>query len=212
MALNVNKVFRFVQFVANKEHRGWISPSDFNLAAEIAQLTLYSEKESEYMQTKKVGAEMRPFVKKTSSDAFTTGTKAFPSNYRHLIRAYNAITYKPLKEVNPAELADIMDSSIVAPTASYPIIVERSDSFYVYPTDYSSDVIIEYLESPTEPVWGYTITSNRPVYASGSSTDFGFGDGSFLEISSRILEHVGINLGNTEISQYMNIHQKKETD
>jgi hypothetical protein len=67
MALSVDKVFRFVQFVANKESRGWVAPDEFNIAAEIAQIAVYSRLEAMFLANKKVHNDMRPFLKSASA-------------------------------------------------------------------------------------------------------------------------------------------------
>jgi len=211
MGLNIDKTYRLVQFVANKEHRGWLSPEEFNLAAEIAQLSLYSEKEAVFAGSKKILADMLPFVKKESKTP-ATGKAIYPTDIRHFINAYIESSFKRLAELTQAELADAMDSEIITPSTEYPACVQRDDGLYVYPVAFVAPVVIEYLAKPTTPEWAYTVVSNRPVYAVGSSTDFDFDEILFLEISSRILEHVGINLKDTELSQYMQLHQQKEAN
>lgn len=213
MGLSIDKVFRFVQFVSNKKHRGWISPEEFNIGAEIAQLSLYSEKESMFMQTKKIGADMRPFSKKADVTIVTGKLVTnMPTDFRQLIRAYDS-DYKRLEEITQAELPDIMDSEIIAPSAAYPVIVDRNDGLYVYPVSLTGVITVEYLSKPTTPEWDYTVSvSGRPVYASSTSIDFDFDEVLFLEIASRILEHVGLNLGNIELAQYQQLHQQKEAN
>ena len=44
MAINIDEMYRFVQFVANKEQSGFIKPSEFNLAADRAQMQLFMER------------------------------------------------------------------------------------------------------------------------------------------------------------------------
>jgi len=211
MALSINKTFQFVQFVSNKEHRGWISPEEFNLAAEIAQLTLYSEKEAVFMQTKKIGADMLPFS--TMADATPAGgTVSYPSDFRHLIRAYIKASFKRLEDLTQAEIADAMDSEIVVPSPSYPALVMRDDNLYVYPTSLVNEITIEYLKTPTAPDWKYTVVSNRPVYNPTGTVDFGFDEALFLELSTRILQHMGINLKDTDLASYMQVHQQKEAN
>ena len=43
MAVSVNKVYQTVLAVANKEQRGYITPQEFNLFAEQAQLDIYNQ-------------------------------------------------------------------------------------------------------------------------------------------------------------------------
>jgi hypothetical protein len=212
MALSIDKVFRFVQFVSNKESRGWIAPEQFNLAAELAQLTLYSEKEAEYAETKKISVDMRPFLK-TNSGTIAAGVVPFSgaplTDFRLPISARLVTGGTTVREMAENEADFIINSEIIPPTASYPRALYRNDGAYIYPTTLSGDVSFTYLSEPTVPTWAYTVVSNRPVYASGSSTDFEFNEPMFLAIVSRILGHVGMNLKDTELAKYSVAFEEK---
>ena len=41
--MNIDEAYRFVQFVSNKEQRGNVTPSQFNLAAKSASLEYYDD-------------------------------------------------------------------------------------------------------------------------------------------------------------------------
>jgi len=202
MALNVDKVFRFVQFVSNKESRGWVSPAEFNIAAEVAQIVAYSKRETVFLQTKKILDDLRPFMKMSSAISPASGLCAYPADMRHFIVGYMDSDLTEIVEITQAELPNIMKSTIVAPSATYPFGVQRDDGFQIYPTSITADIRMEYLTSPTAPAWGYTTASGRPVYASGSSTDFGFDDILFFEIVTNILMHIGININSELVAQY----------
>jgi len=202
MALSVDKVYQFVQFVANKESRGWISPAEFNLAAELAQLEAYSKREAVFIASKKILNDLRPFVKISEAITPSSGLCAYPSDLRHFNNAWMDSDYEPIKELTQAELPDVMKSTIVVPTTSYPAGVQRDTGFQLYPVSISDNIRMEYIAGPTAPEWAYTLTSNRPVYASGSSTDFEFSEVLFMEIAASCLLHIGLNLDKESAAQY----------
>jgi len=201
-ALSVDKVFQFVQFVANKESRGWISPAEFNLAAELAQLEAYSKREAVFIASKKILNDLRPFVKMSGTITPSSGLCAYPSDLRHFNNAWMDSDYQEIKEVTQAELPYLMKSEVCPPSASYPAGVQRDTGFQLYPVSISADIRMEYIAGPDAPEWAYTLTSNRPVYASGSSTDFGFDEVLFMEIAALCLLHVGLNLDKESVAQY----------
>ena len=43
--MTIDEVYRFIQFIANKDQRGFIKPSEFNLAATRAQLDVIEIKQ-----------------------------------------------------------------------------------------------------------------------------------------------------------------------
>jgi len=212
MGLSIDKVFRFVQFVSNKQSRGWISPSEFNIAAELSQLTLYSEKEGEYAATKKLSVDLRPFVK-TNQGAIVAGVVSWSlaplNDFRYQISGRMATTGKTLKEIAENEADFIINSHIVMPTLNYPMVVYRDDGAYIYPSSLTGNASFTYLASPTVPTWAYTLVSSRPVYTAVGSVQFGFNDPMFMAIASRILSHAGMNLKDSELAQYSIAFEQK---
>jgi len=201
-ALGVDKVYRFVQFASNKETRGWVSPAEFNIAAELAQIAAYSKREAVFLQTKKVLNDMRPFMKLSAAITPSVGICAYPADLRHFLNAWKVADYKPITELTQGEFSGVMDSSIVPPSSDYLACVQRDDGLYIYPATSTADVQMEYIKIPTAPEWAYTTSSGRPVYDSGNSTDFEFDEISFLEISTNILLHVGLNIKDDTVAQY----------
>jgi hypothetical protein len=200
--LSIDKVFQFVQFVANKEHRGWVSPEEFNIAAEVIQLTLYSELEGVYAITKDKSADLRPFQAYTAT---LTDAGSLPTGFRIPISASivaGGTAGNPVKEIDISELPDIKASTVVPPSATYPIFYIDGEDNKVYTLPNTITIKINYLKAPIPPVWAYTTVSSRPVYAEASSTNFGFDPTKFMDISIRILEHIGINIGKEEITKY----------
>jgi len=218
MGLNIDKVFRFIQFVANKESRGWISPTEFNVAAELSQIAAYSKREAVFLQTKKILNDLRPFMKLSGSITPSSGLCAYPTSMRHFNNGWIESNYKEIRELTQAELPNAMQSTIAPPTAEYPAGVQRDDGFQLYPVSFAVPIRIEYLVAPTAPFWNYTLPNNRPVYAEsggligdGNSIDFMFDDILFMEIASVILMNVGMNLKDEAVAQYgMTFNQSKE--
>jgi hypothetical protein len=198
--LSVDKVFQFVQFVSNKESRGWISPEEFNLAAELAQLEAYSKREAAYIASKQILNDIRPFIKKSGTLSPTAGIITYPTDLRHFVSARYVAGNVGIKEFTQGEWDGILDSTIVPMTAGYPGCIQRENGLEVSPA--TVDATIEYIAAPTAPEWAYTVVSSRPVYASGSSTDFGFDEFMFMEIAANVLMHVGLNIDKDSVAQY----------
>jgi hypothetical protein len=77
----------------------------------------------------------------------------------------------------------------------------------------NDNCIVEYLAKPTTvPNWGYTMSNGRPVHNAGADVDFTFEDGLFKEISTRLLQYIGINLKDTELTQLSTVFQQKEAN
>ena len=115
MAINIDEMYRFVQFVANKEQSGFITPNEFNLAADRAQMQLFMERYNNpaeyqpgrpipriaYQQTQKISDDLRMFIKRVMLPINADGMMNYPEDYVHFSKA----TYKYLSEI------DLDDSS-----------------------------------------------------------------------------------------------------
>ena len=115
MAINIDEMYRFVQFVANKEQSGFIKPSEFNLAADRAQMQLFMERYNNpaeyqpgraiprvaYQQTQKISDDLRMFIKRVTLPINSNGMMNYPDDYIHFSKA----TYRYFSEI------DIDDSS-----------------------------------------------------------------------------------------------------
>ena len=64
--MTIDELYRFVQLIANKEQRGFIKPSEFNLLAQQAQLDLIHDRVARY---------------KTESEAMSKGSKVLVQNH-----------------------------------------------------------------------------------------------------------------------------------
>jgi hypothetical protein len=115
MAINIDEMYRFVQFVANKEQSGFIKPTEFNLAADRAQMQLFMERYNNpaeyqpgraiprvaYQQTQKISDDLRMFIKRAILPVNADGMMSYPDDYIHFSKS----TYKYFSEI------DIEDSS-----------------------------------------------------------------------------------------------------
>jgi hypothetical protein len=115
MAINIDEMYRFVQFVANKEQSGFIKPTEFNLAADRAQMQLFMERYNNpaeyqpgraiprvaYQQTQKISDDLRMFIKRVMLPINSNGMMNYPDDYIHFSKA----TYSYLSEI------DLDDSS-----------------------------------------------------------------------------------------------------
>tara|TARA_R110000744_G_scaffold311825_1_gene419248 strand:+ start:1740 stop:2510 length:771 start_codon:yes stop_codon:yes gene_type:complete len=110
MAINIDEMYRFVQFVANKEQSGFIKPTEFNLAVDRAQMQLFMERYNNpaeyqpgrpiprvsYQQTQKISDDLRMFIKRLMLPVNSDGMMNYPDDYIHFSKA----TYKYLSEID----------------------------------------------------------------------------------------------------------------
>lgn len=110
MAINIDEMYRFVQFVANKEQSGFITPAEFNLASDRAQMQLFMERYNNpaeyqpgrpiprvaYQQTQKISDDLRMFIKRIMLPVNANGMMNYPEDYIHFSKA----TYRYLSTID----------------------------------------------------------------------------------------------------------------
>lgn len=235
--ININELYQFVQFTANKEQAGYVKPSEFNLAVDRAQMQLFMERYGNpaeyqpgrpvprvaYQQTQKISDDLRPFIKKIYQ-TLNNGKFLWSSipDYMHLsslrARYYKVNTqtgdselrHSGVKIIDDSELSNFLDSSIIQPTTEYPIAAIYNGYVQVYPENLDG-IDVTYLSRPLKGEWAFTVntTTGMPEYDATNSTDLNWSDELFNEIGVRILSFIGVNLKDTTISQYSELKKQQ---
>jgi len=130
--MTIDELYRFVQLIANKEQRGFIKPSEFNLLAQQAQLDLIHDRVARYktegeasgrnskvlVQNHSVLDDVRSVVfrKKLTYDDSGLGVWKYPVNefnsvtkkeegeYLHFLRLYHGSSANSSSDVLPGQI------------------------------------------------------------------------------------------------------------
>jgi len=215
MAINVNKVYRVVLAILNKEQRGYLTPDQFNRLGRQAQLDLFEKSFYDYsrafIKESRVGGsseygnivaniqEKIDVFAKSGTLTFTTGVAPEPNDiYRTILITVNGDT--EVEQVKKTELAYLNSSKLTAPTTLYPVYYAEGDSIKIFPTSITS-ANIDYIKIPADPIWGYTSAGGAYTYASGSSTDFELHPSEESALVTKILAYAGVVIKDPTIIQ-----------
>ena len=219
--INIDTVHQEVLALANKEQRGYITPQEFNLFAEQAQLEIYEN----YFHDLRI-AQLKPKNSTMVADEIdmiierlspfvvsgSTATKDQDSNttYSVPVDAYTirSINFTPsggtlteIPEVSPHEITYMLGNSLTSPTTKRPVHVkDNTSNLKVYPSSFAETITIDYYKIPTTPNWGYVIVNNKALYNSNSSTDFDLHISEQNNLVMRILELAGISVKDQTLS------------
>ena len=177
MAVNINKVYERVLFIANKEQRGYITPDEFNSFATQAQLEIF---ESYFL--KKFQVEQAPGTTDDYSDAsmiveekltFFDNTATVPKgsngryNYADVPNFYRLGTIiannRMADEVSHKDLTYINLSPLTAPTPTQPVFTRHEGGITLYPTTFADDIQFVYLRKPVDPSWAQRVGTTADV-------------------------------------------------
>jgi len=229
--MNVNDMYRICQFAINKAQNGYLTPSDFNLVINQAQISYqdyllgefqqyqYGRPQARvnYSQNEDIRQRLTPLILQTTlSPNTTTGIVAYPANFLQVDAMWESDGLHRIRFVPQDSLYSYYNSEI-DPIISNPIYLLQKDQFQFYPKNIlsiSGTPILSYIRSAPDIVWAYTTVSGRPVYApnqtgagvtptTGSVQPVWY-DVDILEIITRALKLIGLNLQDGMVEQYAN--------
>ena len=170
MAININDLYKFVQFISNKEQSGYVKPSEFNMAVDRAQMQLFMQRygnpkehtpgrpvpRTAFAQSQKIQDDFNAFI---MSYDFTDGEIDLDDvtcNYAHLIALETDGV--PIKLVDISEYHKLSNSALLSPSSSYPVAYFSSNK--TIQVDGVTKGTIHYLRFPNTPVWDYFKDTN----------------------------------------------------
>ena len=173
MAINVNKVYRTVLSILNKEQRGYLTPDQFNRLARQVQLELLEKAFYDYNR-----ALTRRNMQGVSSEygdiAQNIKEKIDVFNYSEIIAVgpggytlsgmpnpmYRVLQLTSLdrstifEELKKSEIAYVNGSPLTAPSDLFPEYYQEDGKLYVLPTPTNiTNVILDYIKIPNDPLW-----------------------------------------------------------
>jgi len=224
--MNVNDMYRICQFAINKAQNGYLTPAEFNLVINQAQISYqdyllgefqqyqYGRPQARinYSQNENIRQRLTPLItESTLTINATTGEAPYPADY---LQADVIITtdFKRVTFVQQDSLYSYYNSEI-DPVVTNPIYLIEPNKFQFYPKTLGS-AILTYVKNAPDIVWAYTTVSGRPVYAptqtgAGVTPTTGtvqpvWDDVDLLEIITRALKLIGLNLKDGMVQQYAN--------
>lgn len=212
--MDVNQVYKLIQFIANKNQQGFLNPSQFNLIINQAQNSYTSfllGSLQQYMPGRPVARvelgnnsivrqRLAPIIKATTLTIDGAGFSPYPTDYVQV----DAIRTNTLQRVRFVQQDSLYSyyNSVIDPIADNPIYLLEDNGLRFYPITLGS-AKLSYVSDPVDMVWAYTLDVNgRPVYDAANSVDPIWNVTSILEIVTRALSMIGVNLQAGAISQY----------
>lgn len=128
------------------------------------------------------------------------GNFNYPYNYMWP-DSWSKLNSGQINEIDNDEYPFIKNNLIIPPTSDDPIIIFDYPYGFVDPYSIGS-FRLKYLRRPPDPMWGYTVVNDEPVYNPATTQDFLLDQISFMDITALILEKIGINLDKPQLFQY----------
>lgn len=223
MSVNVDTVYQRVLAILNKEQRGFLTPQEFNLFANQAQMDLFEQyfydvnqfgrlhgNDTEYSDMLNILNEKINLFATSASLAYSVDHFPRPADmYRLGTIIYNNAE---AERVNRNEYLYIAASPIAAPGNNFPIFVEYNDGYKVYgAAEVTTGVTCQYIKTPTDAEWVGTNVNGVPAYNAAASTNFELHESEETELVIKILELAGVLVREMSIYQVGAQEEAKNT-
>ena len=210
MAISVDTVYQRVLALANKEQRGYITPQEFNLFADQAQMEIFEQYFYDINQFKRVPGNNSEYADMVTNleekisifeaiSSISYGVISADDIYRLGIIIANGDLI--VEEVQQDEILRMNNSKLGKPTKKRPVYVRTEmNTATFYPT-FSFTGTCTYTKKPTKPNWNYVVVNDKPLYNSNTSTDFELHAAEESELVYRILAFAGIAIEKPQLVQ-----------
>lgn len=206
MARSINDLYSLFRDICRKERGVFIKISQFNNYLDSGQMDAVAEWFEPYGETQKLHdalRQIRVYYQFTSDFA---GFVTFPSNYIHLLGSPFTVTGSTVNEivfVQDSELPFALKSQLRPVTNSYPIAVDTSTGFSIYPQQ-SQIGYFFYLKRPATPNLAYTQSGRTITYDSAGSTQLEFSDIYVNNILAKALKYAGVYTSEQAVTEFAN--------
>ena len=226
MAIDVDKVYKTVLSILNKESRGFLTPEEFNKIGAQVQLDILDQHFYDYNRSvvkhnsgravddygnipEKLEEKIDPFYK-TSNLALTAGELTIPSDLYKVITITTTDKLKEIEKINKKNLPYLLSSSYSVPSTSFPVYYQTDTKFVTNPT-LTGSLTLQYIKTPADPVWGYTKNNSTGAltYASGSSVNFDLHDSDRVQLILGILKYAGLVIADANVIQAASAEENK---
>lgn len=212
MSVSVDTVYQRVLAILNKEQRGYLTPQEFNLFANQAQMDLFEQyfydinqfgrmhgNDTEYSDMLSVLNEKINIFEKNANMVYNGTHWQSPADlYRIGTLLYNN---REVERINANEYLYISQSPLAKPNDSRPVFVASADGYKVYGNnELTTGVSCNYIKRPATVEWAYFDIAGQASYDVTNTVDFELHASEETELVVKILELAGLLI--KDISMY----------
>jgi len=223
--VNVDTVYQRVLAIVNKEQRGYVTPQEYNLFANQAQMSIFNQyihdiknvtsetlNSFEYADPINLLHEkIAPFALTADSTAIAAGLTTIPtSDYLGTVQYVSGSKTIEITEIKKNEAIYINASPLAAPDSTRPVYVrENATQIQIYPnnlTQVPSEIRCNILRAPTvdnglDAVWGYAVVGERALFNVSEARNFMLHASEENLLIAKILELAGISIKDPAVVQ-----------
>jgi len=194
--ISVDTVYQRVLAIANKEQRGYITPQEFNLFANQAQMEIFDQyfydinqfgrvpgNSTEYSDMMQLLSDKTSIFKKNQNLTKNNATDTFPISFsdyyslgtvklKRTQNQHGAVGAVEIEKVDENEFLYREASPLTAPSFARPVYVRTGNQIKIYPLSIGTNVECSYIRKPSSVNWGYVVVQGKALYDDSSAIDF----------------------------------------
>jgi len=219
MAISIDTVYQKVLMLANKEQRGYITPQEFNMFADMAQMEIFEQYFYDLSQLSRIhgNSDDQGDIKRNLEEKISIFERVIERNNQSAIGSssqYNlyrigSIDYNGVvvEEIQQKELTYISTSPKLKPSLNQSIenmvYYTRANILYVLPSHHDGPFNVTYIRKPDKPSWTYVVVNQKAMYDANnpSQQDFQLHDSEENELVYRILGLAGVSIKRPDLTQ-----------
>tara|TARA_R100001443_G_scaffold23795_1_gene35954 strand:+ start:50 stop:775 length:726 start_codon:yes stop_codon:yes gene_type:complete len=225
--VNIDTVYQRVLILANKEQRGYITPQEFNLYANQAQMEIFEQYFYDLNQAHRdlgndttyadvddmLDEKLQIFESEDDATSYTNlstnfgGGKVLPDDIYRVIRI--EANNKDCDILSTKDFKDIQNAGyLIRPTSARPVANIRSNIVNdirvrvvrVLPSHHSVTSVC-YYKKPRKVSWGYFVLNTQALYDSALAVDFELHPSEETELVYKILKLAGLGMRRDDIAK-----------
>lgn len=233
--MNVQELYVWVNFMANKYQSGAITPDNYNTALQVVNIELLNKKvglsedyrpgmpmaRQQYQITQKITDDLKFLIRPLTITRGANGYFALPANYAaYSSLGTNEITsptqcgdspeiqYRSIDVVTDEEFSYLRGSSVAMPTIVNPIANFYEQGLRILPLSITR-AELTYLRYPATPYRNYTIVADEDIYNPVGSVQIEYPTTLHPDFAVRVAKYYGINIRDEELISFTNARQEK---
>jgi len=227
--VSIDTVYQRVLGILNKEQRGYITPQEFNLLANQAQLDIFEQyfydinafgriegndtTYSDILDLLQEKIDIFEKYRQPISSITSAGVGTLPTHYRmgELYSNSNTGGYVEIEKIQQNQILHLQNSPLTAPTATRPVYVQLTETtFQTYPTmTVVADVVCNYIAKPQTVEWTYVLVNGYPLYNNTNVKDFELHASDETELVIKTLALCGVVLNDPNMYQLATAEEAK---
>jgi hypothetical protein len=217
--VNIDTVYQKVLAIANKEQRGYITPQEFNLFADQAQMDIFEQyfydinqfnripgNDTEYADMLTLLEEKLAIFKNIKLLNFVDPYYIKPNELYRLGTLETG--FGEIEQVTHKEYLNIKLSPLARPTLKRAVFIDTPQGYRIYPT-FTNNVQCHYVRKPRKINWGYNVINDTALYDATTSIDFQLHPSEENNLIVKILALAGIAIKDPAMYQIATAEDNK---